>query len=300
MKKGLLISGIFIFSFAWIYGQRDLTPRNKKQAFGKRDLRALHNHGLQIQGGGTYTLTKLNSKNKYVDFYDGGSKSRFLTDPKSKLGGYIEVGMFHFPKKRSKLSLMLKTILVSYYDWGIGFKYFRGGETISVDRLSPSGTVLGTTETEGQYQSGFIYGRFSLHKNVKLKKGSHFFLDNSLGVNLGFQLIETSFGGENGTHIGQLNYVDEFQDYHGNLVAQIHYGLGFGFRVKRGAYFIPGVRIPVFGVHEWQKGQPTLNWFSSHYWPFLFHLKYMFAFEKKAKGCPPVEINDQDRNRQRN
>ncbi|MGY8927870.1 MAG: hypothetical protein ACKVJC_11340, partial [Flavobacteriales bacterium] len=73
-----------------------------------------------------------------------------------------------------------------------------------------------------------------------------------------------------------------------------------GIRLKRGAYLIPGVRVPVLGMNDWQKGNPSFKWFSRSYWPILFHVKYMFMLEKKAKNCPAVETNDQDKETQRN
>ncbi len=280
------------------YSQRDLTPTKKRQAFGTRDLRNLSNTGLQFQLGATYLMTRPNSKNVETMYNNGLSEGSYSIDPSGRLGGYAEIGLTHFPKKRSKLSLALKTVLVSYYDWGLGFKYFRGVETITVNRLSPTGTIVGSQETAGDYASGWLYGRFSIHKNVHIKPIKNVFLDNSLGVNIDYNLLPSDES--TGAYSGTLLSVGAPTHYHTPLVAQLHYGLGIGFRLKRGSYLIPGARLPILGINEWHKGNPSFKWFSRSYWPILFHVKYMFLFEKKAKGCPAVEINDQDRNTQRN
>ena len=39
---------------------------------------------------------------------------------------------------------------------------------------------------------------------------------------------------------------------------------------------------------------------ASKFWPIYPHIKFVYLLEKKAKGCPPVETNDQDKETQRN
>ena len=310
--KWIHVVAIISLSFG-VQAQRDLTPNSKKSAFGKRDLRALSNYGLQFQLGGTYLMSKL--KNDVIDVTPttGGFRGNFLHDPKGKLGAYAEIGMFHFPKKRSKLSLWLKTVLVSYYDWGIGFKYFRGMEITETNFIDIGGTVTDTYRDPFNFELGYVYGRFSLHKNINFKKNrgrdkSDFFLDNSLGINVDYRVLTKSEAYGTGYAVTSEN-----QRYSNPLNVQLHYGLSFGFRLKRGAYLIPGVRVPLLGYQstspiiskslsgETAFGDPQFRWYSSKYWPLLFHVKYMFAFEKKnKKGCPPAEVNDQDKNTQNN
>lgn len=301
-----------IFLVFGTLAQRDLTPSNKKQAFGKRDLRALSNYGLQIQVGATYLMSRLNNPVYDVTPTTGGFRGNFLHDPKGQLGAYAEIGMFHFPKKRSKLSLALKTVLVSYYDWGIGFKYFRGIQTVETQLMDPFGNKVGSPEiVPYRFEFGHVYGRFSLHKNINFKskktgEKSNFFLDNSLGINVDYRVTTKT---DPYVHTYPITIDTVPQRYSSPLHVQLHYGLGFGFRLKRGAYLIPGVRAPLLAFQMTQPlpsnsvsgqntfGNPSFNWFSSRYWPILIHVKYMFAFEKKVKkGCPPVETNDQDKN----
>lgn len=297
MRK-LGIIAVFILPIIAMAQPRDLTPTKRKQAFGTRDFRNLGYTGLQFQLGATYLMTRIDYKP--VEFGSGASLGRYTLEPKGLLGAYGEIGLIHFPKKRSKLSLALKTVLVSYYDWGLGFKYFRGLERMTIDRLSPTGTVLGTSATTGNFQRGHIYGRFSLHKNAHLKSIKRFYLDNSVGVNFDYNVLKSKIDGATADHLVALSAVGAPVRYQQNFMAQLHYGLGIGIKLKRGAYLTPGVRIPIMGAYEWRKGHPTISWFSSEYMPLLIHIKYMFMFEKKAKGCPAVETNSQDKETMRN
>ena len=121
-----------------------------------------------------------------------------------------------------------------------------------------------------------------------------------MGVNFDYNVLASPIDGNTALHTAELFSVVAPQKYQQNFMAQLHYGLGVGIKLKRGAYLIPGARIPILAVHEWNKGRPTIKWFASDYMPLLVHVKYMFMFEKKTKGCPAVETNSQDKETQRN
>lgn len=312
MKWTLIVAGLLLSTS--VIAQRDLTPGSKRDAFGKRDLRSLRNFGLQFQLGGTSYLTRLKNNQIEADATASSFRGNYTHDPIGKLGAYAEIGLFHFPKKRSKLSLKLKTVLISYFDYGVGFKYFRGGENIEIDQQDVLGNSLDGSPYEEAYNfsHGNLYGRFSIHKNVHFKKRrekTNFFLDNSLGINIDYRLLTTSDGG-----YSTFSIMSTEQQYTKPLQVQLHYGLGFGFRLKRGSYLIPGVRLPIFGYQTMTSGaggsgedgssfgRPSSHWFSTRHWPIMFGIKYMFLFEKKSKkgDCPAVEINGQDQDTQRN
>lgn len=277
-----------------LVAQRDFTPNSRKQAFGgARDFNDYSFTGLQFQIGPTYTFTRF--KNESVDFNNGATRGNSVTDPAGRLGGFAEIGMAHFPKKRSKLSLALKTVLVSHYDWGLGFKYIGGKETTTLNFTDVAGNVIGSEEDNDKFYNGYLYGRFSIYKEVHFKKTKNFYLDNSLGVNVDYRVITADQ-----TTNYHNDYVAPYAGggyYHKPLVAQLHYGLGFGFRLKRNTFLIPGFRVPIVGFHEWDKANPTLRWFSSKYLPVMFHIKIINLFKKKVKGCnTPGSEEDRKRN----
>ena len=106
--KGIGIAIILLISLSSI-AQRDLTPSKKSQAFGSRDFRNLNNYGIQFQLGPTYTITRLDKNNRttIADYAIDSINGQYTHNPKGLLGFYAEIGMAHFPKKRSKLSLSL-------------------------------------------------------------------------------------------------------------------------------------------------------------------------------------------------
>lgn len=314
MKRIIVIALLFV-GFSG-FAQRDLTPGSKKDAFGGgRSFKDYNLYGIQFQLGGTYLLNRINNTSTEVDLQTGGFRGNFVHDPKGKIGAYAEIGMFHFPKKFPKLRISKeKTIvLISYYDWGLGFKYFRGAENIEVNFTDALGNPTSSEEQTYNFTNGNVYGRFSIHKNVyfhpkRRREKLNFFLDNSLGINLDYRLIQTSddYSG-NGYPV-----LIENEQYYKPLHVQLHYGLGFGFSPRQGMFIIPGVRLPILGYHSANEapgsstkgsnyfGKPSMHWFSSRYWPMLFQVKFMFALPKRQKGCATGITNDQDKETQQN
>jgi hypothetical protein len=84
------------------------------------------------------------------------------------------------------------------------------------------------------------------------------------------------------------------QSFHSPLVAQMHYSLGFGIKLNRRSMLVPGVQIPILGIHDWRKGCAALKYYNSNYLPILFQVKFTYLFEKKPKGCN-TPGTDQDR-----
>lgn len=308
-----MISAVLVCAALVAHGQRDLNPRNSKKMFGgAQSFKDYNLYGFQFQLGGTYLMSRLKNDVLTIDPSANGFRGNFMHDPVGKVGAYAEIGMFHFPKKFPKLKISKEKsiVLLSYYDWGLGFKYFRGAEDITVNYLDNLGNQIGSDEQRYNFSHGNVYGRFSLHKNVyfkpkKRKEKLNFFLDNSLGLNFDYRVMTRS------DDYTWYNQVTESQQYYKPFHAQLHYGLGFGWSPKRGTFIIPGVRLPIVGYHAatpgvdgsgnkdsyW--GKPSMHWFSSRYWPILVNVKFMFALPKRPKGCATGITNEQDKETQR-
>lgn len=312
--KFVLTLALLGLAFAGI-AQRDLNPRNSKKMFGgAQSFQDYNLYGIQFQLGATYTANGRRDDRYDVD---GVFRGDYLHDPKGRLGAYAEIGMFHFPKKFPKIKLWKDSkgkrkylILVSYYDWGLGFKYFRGAEQITANFEDATGAYIGSEENTYGFSNGNVYGRFSLHKNQyfkpkKRKEKLNFFLDHSLGLNFDYRVIQRSE-----TYTDWHSVMEQNQQYYKPFHAQLHYGLGFGFSPRRGMFIIPGVRLPLLGYQsatpdvngggdkERYWGKPSMHWFSSRYWPVLFNVKFMFALPKREKGCATGITNDQDKGTQ--
>lgn len=310
-----IVSVVVLCMTVTAFGQRDLNPRNGKKMFGGAQSYKDYNlYGIQFQLGATYLMNRLNNGEQAADVSSNGFRGNYVHDPIGKLGAYAEIGMFHFPKKSIGIRFSEKTriSLFNYFDWGIGFKYFRGAEDLTVNHQDVLGNFLYAEEERFNFSHGNLYGRFSLHRHVyfkskKKREKSKIFLDNSLGLNFDYRLLTTSddyvFPG--------ISSVTQAQQYYKPFHAQLHYGLGVGLSPRRGAFIIPGVRLPLLGYHAatadmggsgdkqsyW--GKPSMHWFSSRYWPVLVNVKFMYAFPKRSKGCNGAKTNDQDKETQR-
>ena len=266
--KYLVLILLFFFSI-YSQAQRNLTPRSgskRGSVFGKVDTRELKNYGLQIEGGVTYLRTKDNER-VYLD--NNGRPIDYLVDPNGLPGVFFDIGTAHFPTNEPRLNLLWKRI-ISYYDWGIGFKLFGGGESTDVNYYLPNGNLINSTEGSGSFYNGYATGRFTIHNNYYFSK--KFYLDNGLGINFDYRVLS---GNEtyNNFYVAQKS--------HNAFVAQLHYDVGLGIKIKRGAYLIPGIQLPILGMAEWNGFKPSLDWFSSNYRPILFKIKYIYLFEIK-------------------
>jgi hypothetical protein len=208
----ILVALLSVMTFS-VMAQRDFTPgKNRSTVFGKADYKNYRYFGLQFSAGPTFMKTRAEKNNITYNTVDAtGRPMDYTIDPEGKVGVFAEVGLAHFPKKRSKISLALKTVLVSYYDWGLGFKLLGGTETTSINYYNSLGALTSSDEGKGSYYNGYLYGRFTLHKNINLSK--KYFIDNGLGINFDFRLIDGNKSYD-GPYVGS-------QYFHEPLVAQL-------------------------------------------------------------------------------
>lgn len=277
MGKSIVLIVLTIFSFGLVNGQQLYKSKKKrKDYFGKAENPndKVRPFGLQVQLGPTYTFTRL--KNETIGIQDPSlGNFQYTHDPSGRLGIFAEIGFVHFNMKEPKYKFGR---FIDYIDYGIGFKLFGGHETTAIDRLDSIGGVVGTTIGEGEFYNGYANLRFGVHKLQYLNKTKNIFLDHSLGVNADFIVLP----GNQDYKLPVLPFTQHFDD---GLKVQLHYDLGFGIRLKKGQYLIPGVQLPILGIHEWNGGNPSINWFSSKYYPALFHIKYIYLFKaKKSKN----------------
>lgn len=279
--------------------QRNMVPgkgKGKKDFFGgASDFNEYRPMGLQLSIGPTFTIPT--RRTPLTTSYSSIGRSYDLTTTPGGLPGvFAEVGMLHFPKKRSKLSQRLKYIFVSYIDWGVGFKMLNGNETTRIDQLDPlTNNIIATAEETGQFRNLFVSARVTLHKNFYI--GKKYFIDNGFGVNVDFNFKRDEAS-------AYTNFVHQAVPgrhyFHQPLLAHVHYELGFGVRLSRRSMLIPSVQVPIFGIHEWRKGASDFKWFDSNYYPMLAKIKWTYLFQKKTKGCPPAQVNDQDKDTMKN
>lgn len=272
MQRFLLFLALFLLTSTAAHAQK----KKRSDYFGGgksvRDYTEMRNYGLQITFGPNYTFTKKVNKTIAINPVSG-QRYNYTFDPSGRLGGFIDIGMVHYTMRKPKF---FKKNIIHYVDWGLGFDYIGGKETTTVNYLDPAGNVASTVEGNGAFYNGYVYGRVTAHRLLKLADKLH--LDYGLGINANYAVL-----GQN------KNYKDfslpETQVFQKPFQLQLHAQLGFNIRLRRGDYLVPGIWAPVLGAYEWNSGKPTIQWYSSNYWPVHFQVKWLHSFLKKSNGC---------------
>ena len=280
-----LVTLSFLFTSFEGYTQMYKPKKKRKQFYGNQRLQQPlyrwvtgpnSRHGVQIQFGPTYLFT--NTGESRIQTKNETRPVDYTLNPTGNLGVFAEIGMVHITKRPRKFP--------QYYDWGIGYKQFGGKQTSTVEYTDNGGTI---EEGNGSFSNGYAYGRFGMHSVFQLNPRT--FLDNAIGVNLDYRVA----GGNQEYNGIVINNADISPFFQNNLVAQINYDFGFGFKPREGFFVIPGFRIPVFEVYEFRGGNPSMEWFSSKYMPAMFKLKLVWLFKKDPNRCPAVETNDAEK-----
>ncbi|MBW7867687.1 MAG: hypothetical protein H3C31_05115 [Brumimicrobium sp.] len=245
-------------------------------------------HGLQVAFGPNYTLTRIPSKDYTFQFKgnDPTDEQNIHTSvtTKSKLGGFVELGMVHITKRPRKI--------IHYYDWGIGYKMIGGGEITQTDIYNYRDSLVSSTKGVGDFYNGYVYGRFAAHNVFQFNRYN--FLDNSLGFNFDYMVQQ-----------GKTSYpsfvANPSQPFQGKMMFQLNYAFGFGIKPdpKKGFFIIPSVEVPILGAYEWRGGTPQIHWFNSKYYPITAKVRLVWLFKKDPNRCPPVENNEDDKQRAR-
>lgn len=275
------------------FAQRDLTPGGRKKSSyfgGAADFKEYRPFGLQLSVGPTFTLATRKTPIS-VAYPSVGRSYTLTTTPKGMPGIFAEIGMIHYPTKRSKLSKRLNYIFISYIDWGLGFKMYNGMETTQIDLIdSVNGQTISSSKQSGNFSNLFASARISVHKNIYF--GEKYFIDNGLGIVADYNFKRYPPG----TYTVFVNQsVPNRHYFHQQFLLHFDYNLGFGIKLSRRSLLIPSVQLPIFGLIEWRKGASDFKWFDSNYYPMIVKLKWAYLFEKKTKGCAPAKVNGQDK-----
>ncbi|MEM9024959.1 MAG: hypothetical protein AAGB22_14535, partial [Bacteroidota bacterium] len=109
------------------------------------------------------------------------------------------------------------------------------------------------------------------------------FLQNTVGVNVDYGLARSTNTGAAAAGADQ--------EFPPSVVAQLHYRIGFGFKVNDRMMVIPGIETPILNVNPLE-AKSTLEYFSSRYRPLIFYLRFMFFRPTKDPACEPIRTPD--------
>lgn len=277
---------------------RNLRGNSRKDFFGgARDYRQLTKDGIQISLGPNFTFT--NPKITEYSGIDGsGRPVTAFVDPIGKPGAFIEIGAAHYRLKKSRIlgawykkrgeKGEIKWIGANLFhrlDWGLGFNYIGGSERTRFELMNPSG-VTSTDETTGSFYNGYVTARVTIDRFTKIADGWH------LETGLGFNLLFNALPAPKALYTTTIAPVKFQQDF----MAQFHLHLGFTRTIRRGDYITFGFIVPAIGIYEPNKARPTIQWFSSNYWPVQLQVRWIHHFTKKSNGCNTGTPEDRKRN----
>lgn len=238
-------------------------------------IRPLNHKGWYIAPGITLT-PKLNFFKYEPETQvqnDSGTYSALDLNQQSKIGAYLEVGRY---------KLLSSKKLISYIDYGLAYKWLRGGQTYDLE-YNPVNPLLGNDTTS--FTQGFNLHNITAHFNANNVIGinKNFFIQNTLGANIDYTFIR-KVKTDDGTP-----FASTYQEQPPRFGAQIHYKFGLGFRFSELIYLIPSVEVPVLNAWKFEGGRSTLGFFNSRYRPIIISLRIAWLTKP---SCPKVYNED--------
>lgn len=222
--------------------------------------------GFYVAPGLTYTLPRFNNEEEEV--FNAGDTSYTVTyDPDGKLGLYLEAGLSWYTRD---------PVIVDYLDVGLAYKNLRGAEAYS--GVYTRGDSASELLAEGEFAERLLTLHFNANKFVPTWR--YQFVQLSLGANADYRL------GSDYAHTG-----DSLLNGHAfppDLVGQLHFKLGYGFKVTGNMLIIPTLETPIFSFAPEDDGHfGALQWFSSDYRPLILSVRFLFLRARQGFDCPP-------------
>lgn len=218
--------------------------------------------------GGTYMIPYLKESERF-DFTDTLNQT-FTQDyeakPSGKLGLFLELGKFKMNDKR----------FINYIDYGLSYKWFRGGENFTSQTFFNT-NLFSSQQATGSYSSHAA--SLNLNLGYRFDATDKRFFVNGLGLNVDYFFIKSRSGG--GTILGQPHeFVSDF-------VGEIHYFFGVGFKTGKRLIIMPMLETPIFSIYEFNHIKSTHDYFNTRARPLIFKVRFMFL-KKGSKSCPAV------------
>ncbi len=223
--------------------------------------------GFYFAPGITYLLPRTSGENEEI-FQNADTSYVATYDPSGKIGLYLEAGWFHATRD---------PVILDYWDFGLAYKNFRGREeSLGILRR---GEFIDSLPGEGDFAERYLTLHVNANKFIQIR--NYQFLQLTLGANADYRI------GSDYAHTS-----DPILNRHvfpPDLIGQLHFKLGIGFKVTGSLFIIPSVETPVFSFVPEDDGKwGELDWFSSTYRPLIFSVRFLWLRAPKGFKCPPV------------
>lgn len=218
--------------------------------------------------GATYMFPYLKNEASinFTDSINQTFKQDYLAKPTGKFGLLAEIGKFKMTNRR----------VINYIDYGLTYKWFRGGEDFESTTLL-NNTLVATQSTSASYSSHTASLNFNIGNRYDASEKTFFV--NGIGLNADYFFIKSRDNG--GIILGQPHeFVSDF-------VGEMHYFFGVGFKTGSRLIIMPIIETPIFAIYEFNHIQSTHDYFNTRARPFLIKLRFMIL-KKGSKSCPPV------------
>ena len=221
--------------------------------------------GWFVGPGITYTLPRF--KNEEEEVYRNADTVYTATyDPNGRIGLYLEAGATWYTRD---------PLIVDYFDLGLAYKNLRGSEEYT--GVLQHGDLTDSVEAEGTFAERFV--TLSANANKFIQTADYQFVQLSLGANADYRI------GSSYEHTGDP--ILNAHEFPPDLIAQLHFKLGYGFKLTGNLLLIPAIETPVFSFVPEDEDLGQLQWFSSQYRPLIFSVRFLFLRARNGFDCPP-------------
>ena len=232
--------------------------------------------GWFVAPGLTYTLPRFKDEEEEV-FRSADTVYTATYDPNGRLGFYVEGGLTWYARD---------PVVVDYFDVGLAYKNLRGSE--SYTGLYQRGDSASTMTGEGTFGEQLL--TFNANANKFIPTFNYQFVQLSLGANVDYRL------GSDYEHTG--NSLLNGHTFPPDLMAQLHFKVGYGFKLTGDLILIPALETPIFSMVPTDEGLGQLQWFSSQYRPIIFSVRFLFLRARDGFDCPPpIKHNEFEKSR---
>ena len=218
--------------------------------------------------GITYMLPYL-KENETIDYTDTLNQKftqTYTAKPTGKIGLFAEIGKFKINNKR----------IINYHDFGLSYKWFRGGENFESTTLL-NNNPYSASNTTGSYSDHALSLNYNIGHSYDVSDKK--FIVNGLGLNADYFIIKSRSG--SGSILGTP------QKFVSDFVGEIHYFFGMGFKTGKRLIIMPIIETPVFAIYEFNHIKSTHNYFNTRSRPIIFRIRFMFL-KKGSTSCPKV------------
>lgn len=201
-----------------------------------------------------------------ADSLSNNYRQDYTAKPTGKLGFCAEIGKFKMnPKKR-----------INYVDYGLMYKWLRGGEKFTQERFV-NGSSVSSQTTKASFSDHVISAHLNL--GYRYNRDEKTFFVNGLGLNADYFFATSRKDG--------LSLPNSSTNFVGPFNAEIHYFFGVGIKTNSRVVVFPTIETPIFGIYPFNHIKATHDHFNTRSRPILLKVKFLIL-EKDSKSCPKV------------